>query len=282
MSQPGPQPLAALLRWYEAMGVDEIHGDAPVDFTTLPTSAKQAKPAASPVAAAPAPDAPPAVDRRPAQDNAPLGAADASRSAIAVASAAPTLEALKQALADFEGCSLKATATNLVFSDGNPEAPIMVIGEAPGVDEDRQGLPFVGVSGRLLDRMLAAIGFDRHAEDPAKAAYITNILPWRPPGNRQPNAGEIAVCLPFLHRHIALKRPKLLILAGGVSAKTLLDTSQGITRLRGRWVDLTVPGLEAPVPAMPLYHPAYLLRQPAQKRQAWRDLLAVQERLETL
>lgn len=282
MSQPGPQPLAALLRWYEAMGVDEIHGHAPVDFTTLPASAKQAKPAASPVAAAPAPDAPPAVDRRPAQDNAPLGTADASRSAIAVASAAPTLEALKQALADFEGCSLKATATNLVFSDGNPEAPIMVIGEAPGVDEDRQGLPFVGVSGRLLDRMLAAIGFDRHAEDPAKAAYITNILPWRPPGNRQPNAGEIAVCLPFLHRHIALKRPKLLILAGGVSAKTLLDTSQGITRLRGRWVDLTVPGLDAPVPAMPLYHPAYLLRQPAQKRQAWRDLLAVQERLETL
>ncbi len=280
MSQPGPQPLAALLRWYEAMGVDEIHGDVPVDFTSLPASAKRAKPAASPVAAAPAPDAPPAVASL-ARNDAPLGTADASKSAIAVASAAPTLEALKQALADFEGCSLKATATNLVFSDGHPQAPIMVIGEAPGVDEDRQGLPFVGVSGRLLDRMLAAIGLDRHAEDPAKAAYITNILPWRPPGNRQPNAGEIAVCLPFMHRHIALKRPKLLILAGGVSAKTLLDTSQGITRLRGRWVDLTVPGLDAPVPAMPLYHPAYLLRQPAQKRQAWRDLLAVQERLET-
>ncbi|MEO1225809.1 MAG: uracil-DNA glycosylase [Pseudomonadota bacterium] len=273
--------MAALLRWYEAMGVDEIHSDTPVDFTTLPASAKRAVPAASPVAAAPAPDAPPAI-ASPLRDDAPLGTADASRSAMEVASSATTLEALKQALADFEGCSLKATATNLVFGDGHPQAPIMVVGEAPGVDEDRQGLPFVGVSGRLLDRMLATIGFDRHAEDPAKAAYITNILPWRPPGNRQPNAGEIAVCLPFLHRHIALKQPKVLILAGGVSAKTLLDTSQGITRLRGRWVDLAVPGLYGPVPAMPLYHPAYLLRQPAQKRQAWRDLLAVQERLETL
>lgn len=276
MSQPGPQPLAAMLRWYEAMGVDEIHGDVPVDFTALPASAKQVRPAASPVAAAPAPDAPP---RRAPM---PLGTADASRSATAVAASAATLEDLKQALADFDGCALKSTATNLVFADGHPAAPVMVIGEAPGVDEDRQGLPFVGVSGQLLDRMLAAIGLARDAEDPAKAAYITNILPWRPPGNRQPNAGEIAVCVPFLHRHIALKRPKLLILAGGVSAKTLLDTTQGITKLRGRWVDLSIPGLDAPVPAMPLYHPAYLLRQPAQKRQAWRDLLSVQERLETL
>lgn len=276
MSQPEPQPLAALLRWYEAMGVDEIHGATPVDFTALPASAKRAKPAASPVAAAPAPDRP--ASRR----QAPLGTAEASISATAVAAASGSLDALKQALSDFDGCGLKATATNLVFSDGHPDAPIMVIGEAPGADEDRQGLPFVGVSGQLLDRMLAAIGFDRRSEDPSKAAYITNILPWRPPGNRQPSSGEIAVCLPFLHRHIALKRPKLLVLAGGVSAKTLLDTTQGITRLRGCWVDLTIPGLDAPVPAMPLYHPAYLLRQPAQKRQAWRDLLAVQERLESL
>ncbi|MEM7443594.1 MAG: uracil-DNA glycosylase [Pseudomonadota bacterium] len=274
MSQPAPQPLKALLRWYEAMGVDEIHGDQAVDFTALPASAKKAQPAASPVAAAPPPDAPPRAAA------APLGTADASKSAVAVAESATSLEHLRSALAAFDGCALKATATNLVFSDGHPDAPIMVIGEAPGADEDRQGLPFVGVSGQLLDKMLAAIGYDRHSDDPSKSAYITNILPWRPPGNRAPSAGEIAVCLPFMHRHIALKRPKLLILAGGTSAKTLLDTTQGITRLRGQWADLSIPGLDAPVPAMPLYHPAYLLRQPAQKRQAWRDLLAVQERLE--
>ena len=149
-----------------------------------------------------------------------------------------------------------------------------MVGEAPGAEEDRQGLPFVGASGRLLDRMLACIGLDR------TSVYITNILPWRPPGNRQPNAAEIAACLPFAERHVALVHPKVLVLAGGTSAKTILGTTEGITRLRGRWIDHTIPGMAAPVPTIAIYHPAYLLRQPAQKRDAWRDLLAIKSRLE--
>ncbi|NNG03942.1 MAG: uracil-DNA glycosylase, partial [Inquilinus sp.] len=186
---------------------------------------------------------------------------------------AKTLDELRAALTGFEGCALKRTATNLVFADGNPAAEVMLVGEAPGAEEDRQGLPFVGTSGRLLDRMLACIGLDR------TSVYITNILPWRPPGNRQPTAAEIAVCLPFAERHIALKHPRLLILAGGTAAKTILGTAEGITRMRGRWTDHTIPGMSAPVPTVAIYHPAYLLRQPAQKRDAWRDLLAIKRRL---
>ncbi|MEQ8966993.1 MAG: uracil-DNA glycosylase, partial [Azospirillaceae bacterium] len=203
------------------------------------------------------------------------GAADpaATGDARSLAAACGDLAALRAALERFEGCRLRDTATQLVFADGNPEADLMIVGEAPGAEEDRQGLPFVGRAGQLLDRMLAAIGRDR------SSAYITNIVVWRPPGNRKPTPAEIAVCLPFAERHIALVRPKVLILAGGTAASALLDTNQGITRLRGRWVDHAVPGLDAPVPAMPTFHPAYLLRTPAAKRQAWRDLLAVETRL---
>ena len=202
-----------------------------------------------------------------------LGGDAAVVDARAVADRAANLMQLRELLQRFDGCALKHTATNLVFADGNPDARIMLVGEAPGADEDRQGLPFVGRSGRLLDRMLAGIGLDR------QGVYITNILPWRPPGNRQPTAGEIAVCLPFLQRHVVLKAPSLLILCGGTSAKSVLGTTEGITRLRGRWHDHAIPGLAEPVPTMAIYHPAYLLRQPAMKRDAWRDLLRIRERL---
>ncbi|WP_032112733.1 uracil-DNA glycosylase [Candidatus Paracaedibacter symbiosus] len=183
-----------------------------------------------------------------------------------------TLEELRQAMSNFNDCPLKLTATNMVFSDGNPEAKIMVIGEAPGADEDIQGKPFVGLSGKLLDRMFATIGLSRQEN-----IYIINIVPWRPPGNRQPTTQEITQCLPFVQRHIELIRPDLLILVGGVAAKTILDTNEGIMRLRGRWHDYTSEGLEAPIKCMATFHPAFLLRSPAQKAQVWRDLLTVQQ-----
>lgn len=152
----------------------------------------------------------------------------------------------------------------------------MVIGEAPGADEDRQGLPFVGPSGKLLDRMLASIGLSRESN-----AYITNIVPWRPPGNRNPNAAEIAVCLPFLEKHIALVRPKLILALGGSSAATLLGATQGIGALRGKPWEHSNRFLGQPVPLLATFHPAYLLRQPGQKRLAWRDLLLARSLLDS-
>ncbi len=188
----------------------------------------------------------------------------------------PTITALREELLRFEGCALRHTAMNLVFADGNPEAPVMFIGEAPGEDEDRQGKPFVGVSGQLLDRMLKAAGLDR------TSVYISNILFWRPPGNRSPTDAEIAACLPFTERHIALVKPKLLVFLGGVAAKNLLRTKEGITRIRGRWTEYVPPPgseLRDPIPCLPMYHPAYLLRQPGSKRQAWVDILQISKRL---
>lgn len=183
---------------------------------------------------------------------------------------AQTLEALKTLLLNFEGCSLKKTAINTVFGVGNPKAPVMVVGEAPGADEDRQGLPFVGRSGKLLDLMFEAIGLSRH-----KNLYISNVIPWRPPGNRQPTTLEITLCLAFIQRLIELVSPHYLILIGGVSMKALLGTAEGITRLRGKWMSYTSPGLPHPLKAMALYHPAYLLRSPGQKRKSWQDLLTL-------
>ena len=269
------QQIAALLRWYDAMGVDAVVGDRPIDLTRVP--AKTARPS-SPGRAAPAAKARTGgAGRQPAATAAvPLGTRAALEDARKLADAAVGLDGLKAALERFEGCALKHTATNLVFADGNPAADIMIIGEAPGAHEDREGLPFVGPAGQLLDRMLAATGRDR------RSVYITNILPWRPPGNRQPNSNEIAVCLPFAERHIVLKAPRLLIFAGGTSAKALLSTTEGITRLRGRWFDYTAAGRDTPIPAMPVYHPAFLLRQPAQKREAWRDLVQINKRLAQL
>lgn len=161
---------------------------------------------------------------------------------------------------------------NLVFGDGNPDAGLMLVGEAPGADEDREGVPFVGVSGQLLDKMLAAIGRDR------SSAYITNILPWRPPGNRKPDQAEVAMCLPFIRRHIEIVAPAVLVLVGGVAASTLLERREGITRLRGRWLTYSSGGGE--IPALAIFHPAYLLRQPALKQLAWQDLLTLKDRLD--
>ena len=185
---------------------------------------------------------------------------------------ASNLTALQDALAAFEHCDLKRGARNLVFSDGNPEARVMIIGEAPGRDEDQQGKPFVGRAGQLLDRMFAAIGLDRHAEKPEHSIYITNVLPWRPPQNRDPKPEEIAMLLPFLQRHVALAKPQLIVLMGNSSCQAGLG-KRGITRLRGQWAEAY------DTPALPMFHPAYLLRNPMAKREAWADLLELKSRL---
>ncbi len=252
-----------MLRWYVAMGVDEAIAAEASDRV-----------APRPRAVAPAPAAVPPVPRPapPLPDAGPAAAA----SARALALTADTLAALRDAVAAFEGCALKRTATHTVFADGAADAPLMIIGEAPGADEDRIGRPFVGRSGQLLDRMLAAIGFDRQ-----RNAYITNVLFWRPPGNRKPTDDEIALCLPFVRRHIALVAPRLVMLCGGTATAALLGRPEGITRLRGRWFSLDIEGLDRAVPAIATYHPSFLLRQPARKDEAWRDLLAVQIKLET-
>ncbi len=186
------------------------------------------------------------------------------------------LSELRESLSTFEGCSLKNTSTNLVFSDGNDKARVMLIGEAPGAEEDRIGKPFVGVSGQLLDKMLLSIGLDR------TSVYITNILPWRPPGNRQPTPVEINSCLPFIRRHIQLISPKVLLLVGGTAAKGLLDTKDGIMRLRGRWFDYKDESLTGVTPALPVLHPAFLLRSPAHKNSAWKDMLSLKNKLDEL
>lgn len=256
-------PLA-LLQFYAEIGVDETMGDIPLDRTKVTEKKSVVSLPAAPAALAPVPAAP-AV---------PQGAFEALGDAQALAAAAQTLDELKTALEGFQGLSLKRTATQMVFADGNPQARVMLVGEAPGADEDRVGKPFVGVSGQLLDRMFAAIGLSRD-----ESLYITNVIHWRPPGNRAPSDAELALSLPFVRRHIELVKPQILILCGGVAAKALLDTSQGITRLRGKWTAYTSPGLSAPIPTMCLFHPAYLLRSPAQKALAWADLLAVKARV---
>ncbi|MCE2951469.1 MAG: uracil-DNA glycosylase family protein [Alphaproteobacteria bacterium] len=198
--------------------------------------------------------------------------ADALRQEIA---ACTTLEALKSLMLAFEGCDLKHTAKNTVFGQGVPSAPVMCVGEAPGADEDEQGLPFVGLSGQLLDKMLATIGLSRKEN-----VYISNIIPWRPPGNRQPTPYETSVCLPFIERHIELVKPKILVLLGGTSAKTLLREKDGILKVRGKWRAYSSPGLDRPIACLPLYHPAYLLRSPGQKKTVWLDLLRLKEALD--
>jgi uracil-DNA glycosylase len=251
---------ARLLAWYVAMGADEAIAEVAVDRLTR----------AQPPSAVPTPAprvAPPTVA-------APVGSPSAAEaSARRIAAAATSLAELAAAVAAFEGCALKRTATNTVFADGVAGAPLMVIGEAPGADEDRLGLPFVGRSGQLLDRMLAAIGYDRR-----RNAYITNVLFWRPPGNRKPTPDEVAACLPFVWRHIALAAPKVVLLCGGTATSALLGRAEGIMRLRGRWLELTADGGPA-VPTLATYHPSFLLRAPARKGEAWRDLLALQSKL---
>jgi len=187
--------------------------------------------------------------------------------------ACQTLEQLKQVMLAFEGCDLKKSAMNLVFSDGNPKGPVMLVGEAPGADEDRQGLPFVGQSGQLLDKVLKTVGLDR------TNTYISNIIPWRPPGNRPPTTQEIAMCQPFIQRHIELVRPKILVFLGGVAAKTLLNSNEGIMRLRGIWRDYVIQD-GSTIKALATFHPAYLLRSPGQKALMWQDFLKVEKALQ--
>ena len=282
MTLPAPQPKVddrdaaiALLRWYVEMGADEAIAAEPANRFAPPPAPAVVATASSPSPSPPQPQASPAVAAAPPKALTE-SLAEAAQSARRLAATAESVAGLAALVAGFDGCGLKRTATNTVFADGNPAAPVMIVGEGPGADEDRIGRPFVGRAGQLLDKMLAAIGLDR------QGVLITNVVYWRPPGNRTPTTAEIASCLPFVLRHIALVRPKILVLAGGTATGALLPWGQGITRLRGRWFDLEIPGLAEPVPTLPMFHPSFLLRTPERKREAWRDLLALRARLDEL
>ena len=264
MQRPMDKAAAeAILRWHVDAGVDLAIDDAPHD-RFAESKEPPRRPAASPPDRQAQAQAPAHPARRVASPTPPK---DATESARLLAASAPTLEELRAVMESFEGCSLKATATQLVFADGNPRGGLMLVGEAPGADEDRQGKPFVGRAGRLLDKMLAAIGLDR------SHAYIANVVPWRPPGNRTPTLQETAICLPFIHRQIELAAPRILVTLGNPSTQTLLNTKVGIMKMRGRWASCMIGGRA--IPTMPTLHPAYLLRTPTQKKLAWRDLQAI-------
>ena len=263
-----PEPALSvkeLLAFYLEAGVDCTLADEPINRLAEPDIAPRrseaipAQPTLS-IRAAPVPIILPPGETPAAPDAAIASAREAARTA-------PTLSDLRELMERFDGCSLKATATRLVFADGNPDARIMFVGEAPGRDEDIEGLPFVGRSGKLLDRMIGAIGLDR------TRAYIANVIPWRPPGNRTPTPQETQICLPFIQRQIELVDPDVLVTLGNPSTQTLLGTREGIMRTRGRWFDYDT-GTRV-IRALPTFHPAYLLRSPAYKRLAWQDLLAV-------
>lgn len=258
----GAAALLAALRLQLDWGAEDALEEQPIDRTV---TRAVAPPAVVPAGVVPSGVVPAGA--------APAGVPAKARRAAALAAAAASLPALREAIAGFDGSPLRETATNLVFADGVANAELMLIGEAPGGDEDRLGRPFVGVSGRLLDRMLASVDIDR-----TRNAYITNILPWRPPGNRNPTEAEIAMFLPFVLRHIELAAPRLLVLLGGVSAKALLRSREGITRLRGKWSEVFISE-EKSLPAIATLHPAYLLRNPIAKRDAWADLLLLRKRI---
>jgi uracil-DNA glycosylase family 4 len=280
MSEPLNKTNLAALRWLVDAGADEAVSETAKDRF------------APPEPAAPAPATPPlegiaraSRDQSPKPSSLGKSAEIVENAKAASLSTAPgaarelarsckSLEELKSALENFEGCELKRQATNTVFADGTPQSSIMFIGEAPGRDEDREGRPFVGRAGKLFDKMLEALTLDR------SKVYTTNILPWRPPQNRDPSPEEAATCLPFLHRHIELVQPKVLVLLGAVSVRHLLGTTEGIMRTRGRW--LVYQTENQAVAAMPTLHPAYLLRQPSAKRLVWRDLLSVAEKIDEL
>jgi uracil-DNA glycosylase family 4 len=279
--------LVALLDWYREMGVDTAVADAPVDWLArgavapgssfampgrnLPAAEAPARAAPSRAPSRPAP--PPRelrTDPRPGFASSPPNAAESS--ARDLAAKAVSLEELEAALRAFDGCGLKATAKNLCFYRGAPRARLMIVGEAPGREEDLEGKPFVGPAGQLLDRMLASIGFNE------ADVHITNVVYWRPPGNRTPTPQESQVCRPFLQRQLELVAPDVVLLLGGAAAKQVLDTADGIMRIRGKWREIATG--RGAVRTMATLHPAYLLRTPAAKRLAWRDLLAVQAALD--
>ena len=272
MPEPAPT-VQQLLAFYLEAGVDCALGDEPVDRLAEPDSVPVA--AAAPREIVPARasrEIPAAVAAVPRADIA-LAPDEAISSAREAARTAPSLEVLRQLLESFDGCALKHTATRLVFADGNPQARVMFVGEAPGRDEDIEGLPFVGRSGKLLDRMIAAIGLDR------SKAYIANVIPWRPPGNRTPTPQETQICLPFIRRQIELVNPDVLVTLGNPSTQTLLSTREGIMRTRGKWFDYDT-GTRT-IRAIATFHPAYLLRSPSYKRMTWQDLLAIAKALES-
>ena len=259
-----PPTLRELLAFYLESGVDCALAEEPVDLLgdTAPQPMPDPRPAAEPR---------PTLSRDPPPPRPVVAAAPAPEVVIAAAreaaASAPTLEALRAMLERFEGCALKSTATQLVFADGNPQAKVMIVGEAPGRDEDLEGLPFVGRSGKLLDLMLAAIGLDR------TSVYIANVIPWRPPGNRTPTPQETQICLPFIRRQIQLVDPDVLVTLGNPSTQALHAIADGIMRTRGRWRDYDT-GTRI-IKALPTFHPAFLLRQPANKRLVWQDLRAI-------
>lgn len=244
--------LLSALGWWVEAGIDVLVDNDPRDWFA------PAAPSATP---------PPVTGGSPVETTAPAAAAIASAPLDA-----RSVEALHAAIESFQGCPLRTPGLRTVFADGNPDAGLMLIGEAPGVQEDRAGLPFVGPAGKLLDRMLAAIGHDR------SSAYITNVVYWRPPGNRTPTPEEVETCLPFVRRHVALVKPKLVVALGACATRALTGDASGIMRLRGGWRSFDAEGTQYPL--LPMLHPAYLLRQPAAKRFAWTDLLAVKARLD--
>ena len=249
-----------ILKWYQTAGVDECILDSPQN--RFETSSLPVQDTPEPV---PEPATAIEPDRRPVTIDA---------GTALLAEKASSLEDLKSIMQNFNGCPLKNSATNMVFGTGNPNTDVMIIGEAPGNEEDRQGIPFVGVSGQLLDKMLSSVGLSR------ENVYISNVLPWHPPANRKPSEEEVSLFLPFLKRHIALVNPKILLLLGGSAVSALTGITQGITRIRGKW--LTYASENTELPAMPSFHPAFLLRSPAQKKAAWHDLLALKQKLDEL
>jgi uracil-DNA glycosylase len=274
-----PKAARELIAFYLDAGVDALLGEEPVnrmadDVAAAPlgaaasSAAPQDKTARRVRSESPLPIAgSQAAPQRPAA--APVSPDAAVMAAREAAKNATTLDELRALLADFEGCALRSTATQLVFADGNPQSRVMFVGEAPGYDEDIVGRPFVGRSGKLLDRMMAAIGLDR------TSSYIANVVPWRPPGNRTPTPQETAICLPFIRRQIELANPDILVCLGGPAMQTLLGIKDGITRSRGRWFSYDTGRRE--IRALATFHPAFLLRSPLQKRFAWRDFIALQK-----
>jgi DNA polymerase len=274
MTPAGAKPVRDLLSFYVESGVDIALDEAPANRFADP---------ATPSAALPETEAPPAARPRPelrsepraappvAQPAAPPPPEEAIMAARAAAEQAPSLYALRAIMSTFEGCALRTTAKQLVFGDGSAEARLMFVGEAPGFEEDQTGIPFVGKSGQLLDKMLAAIGIAR------SEVYIANVVPWRPPGNRDPSIHETQICLPFIRRQIELVDPQILVCLGKPATATLLGITEGIRRTRGRWLAYKSDGRD--IRAMPTFHPAYLLRNPIEKRFAWRDFLAIKKAL---
>jgi uracil-DNA glycosylase len=266
------QAAAEVLRWWIEAGVDLALDETPHDrFAQPPPKAANPRHGSSEPSVISPRESAPAPVRAPSFAAAPTAPDEAARNAREMAQGAQSLDELRAALDSFNGCGLKATATQLVFSDGAPGAPLMLVGEAPGGDEDRIGRPFVGRAGQLLDRMLAAIGLDR------TGVYIANVVPWRPPGNRAPTLQETAACLPFIRRQIELADPDFLICLGQPATHTLLGTREGISRTRGRWFKFDTGSRE--IRALATYHPAFLLRSPLQKRLVWRDFLALKKAL---